>query len=156
MKYAITGPRGAIFRVLDSEPTDARHYVEITDEQAQTVADGEGRFFVIDGDLKTGEEVRSNLHWNPETGAWGPKPPPASITARQFFKVLAEDGNGEEKILAIATQAGFTATQTLDLKAELRASHFHRTNPMIGLLAPYLGYDTEEKVDDVFRRGESL
>lgn len=85
-----------------------------------------------------------------------PSPVPPSITARQFFKVLAEDGNGEDQILAIATQAGFTVTQMLDLKAELRASHFFRANPMINLLAPYLGYDTDEKVDGVFRRGESL
>lgn len=54
MKYAIAGPAGRIFRVLD-EANDRT--VEITDEQAQTIADGEGAFFIVDGNLVTQQEA---------------------------------------------------------------------------------------------------
>lgn len=66
MKYAITGPRGAIFRITDSEPqsvaTDAT-VVEITDEQAATVETGKASepkvlYFLKDGQLLTQQEFR--------------------------------------------------------------------------------------------------
>ena len=56
MKYAITGPRGAIFNIVDEEPTDAPHYSEISDADAATVEASEGRFFIVDGVLLTQEE----------------------------------------------------------------------------------------------------
>ena len=56
MKYAITGPRGAIFNIVDVEPTDAPHYSEISDADSATVEASEGRFFIVDGVLLTQEE----------------------------------------------------------------------------------------------------
>ena len=56
MKYAITGPRGAIFNIVDVEPTDAPHYSEISDADAATVEASEDRFFIVDGVLMTQEE----------------------------------------------------------------------------------------------------
>lgn len=50
MKYALTGPAGRIFQILDS-PTDGS--VEITDEQAATVNSSEEPLFLISGELKT-------------------------------------------------------------------------------------------------------
>ena len=57
MKYAITGPRGRILKVLD-EANDRT--VEIADEQAALVAAAEppNGYFVIDGELKTAAEAR--------------------------------------------------------------------------------------------------
>ena len=57
MKYAITGPRGRINRVLD-EPNDRT--VEITDEQAALVADATSPdgYFVIEGEFITAAEFR--------------------------------------------------------------------------------------------------
>ena len=55
MKYAIIGPRGRIFQVLDS-PTDRT--VEITDEQTATFNSSELPVFLVDGELKTLEEVK--------------------------------------------------------------------------------------------------
>jgi hypothetical protein len=55
MKYAITGPEGRIFKVLD-EPTDETK--EITDKQAVTVNASEEPIFLIDGELKTRTEMQ--------------------------------------------------------------------------------------------------
>ena len=59
MKYAITGPRGAIFNIVDEEPTDGQTYSEISDADAATVEASEGRFFIVDGVLLTMEEFRA-------------------------------------------------------------------------------------------------
>jgi hypothetical protein len=82
-----------------------------------------------------------------------PVPVPEEITARQFFKALAEDGNGEDTILMMAKDEGFSDAQMLDLRAELKGNYFRRDNPLIGLLAPVLGYNTDALVDGVFQRG---
>lgn len=55
MKYAIVGPRGRIFQVLDA-PTDRT--VEITDEQTATFNSSELPMFLVNGELKTLEEVK--------------------------------------------------------------------------------------------------
>ena len=59
MKYAITGPKGAIFNIVDVEPTDSPHYSEISDADAATVEASEDRFFIVDGVLTTQEEFRA-------------------------------------------------------------------------------------------------
>lgn len=56
MKYAITGPAGRIFKVLDAPNGQTK---EITDEQAATVNSSELPLFLIDGELKTQEEARA-------------------------------------------------------------------------------------------------
>jgi hypothetical protein len=66
MKYAITGPRGAIFRITDSEPQSVAPQaivVEITDEQAATVeasqtSEPKVLYFLKDGQLLTQQEFR--------------------------------------------------------------------------------------------------
>lgn len=54
MKYAITGPDGQIFSILD-ESNDWTQ--EITDEQAIAVNSSELPMFMIEGELKTQAEV---------------------------------------------------------------------------------------------------
>lgn len=54
MKYAITGPRGRIFNILDEEPQ--REHSSLTDEQA--VQASEGIWFIVEGELKTQAEFR--------------------------------------------------------------------------------------------------
>ncbi len=63
MKYAITGPQGAIHRVSATAPIDAVAFTEITDEQAELVAAGRAStptviYFLLDGVMKTGEEAQ--------------------------------------------------------------------------------------------------
>ena len=56
MKYAITGPKGAIFNIVDVEPTDSPHYSEISDADAAIVEASEDRLFIVDGVLMTRDE----------------------------------------------------------------------------------------------------
>ena len=66
MKYAVTGPRGAINRISDKEPQHVGEHatvVEITGEQAATVEAGRSatppvRYFLIGGELVTQEQFR--------------------------------------------------------------------------------------------------
>ena len=58
MKYAITGPAGRIFRIVDTEPTEAPRYSEISDADAATVEASDDVFFIVDGALKTQSEFR--------------------------------------------------------------------------------------------------
>ncbi len=85
-----------------------------------------------------------------------PIPAPTRVTSRQFFKALALDGHGEEEILEKAEEAGFDLIQMLDLKAELKGNYFDRSNPMIAMLAPVLGYTTPEDIDEVFRKASQF
>ena len=55
MKYAITGPAGRIFQVLD-EPTEQTK--EITNAQANTVNSSKEPIFLINGKLKTQAEAQ--------------------------------------------------------------------------------------------------
>ena len=59
MKYAITGPRGAIFNIVDVEPTGGQNYSEISDADAAIVEASEDRFFIVDGVLMTMDEFRA-------------------------------------------------------------------------------------------------
>ena len=56
MKYAITGPRGRIFQIVDTEPTEAPYYSEISDADAATVEASSDTFFIVGGVLKTQSE----------------------------------------------------------------------------------------------------
>lgn len=58
MKYAITGPRGLIRRIVDEEPTDAPHYSEISDADAVTLEASDDRYFIVDGNLLTRKAFR--------------------------------------------------------------------------------------------------
>jgi hypothetical protein len=71
-KYAILGPRLRVFRVIESEtePRNSQRFEEITDEQAQTIADGSGGFFLIDGALTPAQEHLQSQRWNAETESW--------------------------------------------------------------------------------------
>lgn len=84
-KYAILGPRLRVFRVVESEkePLHAQRFEEITDEQAQTIADGTGGFFLIDGELAPAQEHLQANRWNTDTESWvaGAKPR-ASLSER--------------------------------------------------------------------------
>jgi hypothetical protein len=84
-KYAILGPRLRVFRVIESEtdPLHAQRFEEITDEQAQTIADGTGGFFLIDGELAPVQEHLQANRWNTDTESWGAVVKPrASLSER--------------------------------------------------------------------------
>jgi hypothetical protein len=158
MKYAITGPRGAIFRIVDEEPQHAQHYVQITDEQAETVSTEEGRFFVIDSQLKTQQEVFAELRWDNEIGAWSPKPPPpapASIPTHQFRGQLILDGHDPNAIRAMLDQETNPTARLLNLNEWDTGQVVYRNHALVTAVGPLLGYDTAEKLDDFFRRAQN-
>lgn len=53
MKYAITGPKGRVFQILDEQRLGA---VEISDDLAATISASEAPLYLIEGELKTQEE----------------------------------------------------------------------------------------------------
>jgi hypothetical protein len=55
MKYAITGPAGRIFQVLDESTEGTK---EITDEQATIISSSKDPLFLIKGELKTQAEAQ--------------------------------------------------------------------------------------------------
>lgn len=161
MKYAITGPRGAIFRIVDEEPQHAQHYAQITDEQAETVNTGDGRFFIIDNQLKTQQEVFAELRWDNEAGAWGPKPPepvPASVEAYKVLGHLATFGVAEsdlENFIKANTPAGPEQIKALnELK---RTTHFEIDHPLVLAVAsaPPLNITTPEGIAQFFRDAQN-
>jgi hypothetical protein len=79
-KYAILGPRLRVFRVVESEtdPLHTQRFEEITDEQAQTIADGTGGFFLIDGELAPAQEHLHANRWDTDTESWEEIVPPLS------------------------------------------------------------------------------
>jgi len=154
-KYAITGPRGAIFRVVDEEPQQAQYYVEITEEQAQIVAAGNNRFFVIAGELKMREDVFEQYKWNNETNEWEEKPlppPPDAVVAHKVLGQLSTLGVSEtdlEDFIKANTPEGPTRIAALnELK---RATHFERNHPLVLAVAPTIGITTQEGIDQFFR-----
>jgi hypothetical protein len=154
MKYAITGPRGAINRIVDDEPQHAQHYAEITDEQAETVNTGEGRFFVIDNQLKPQQEVFAEFQWDNEAGAWGPKPPPASIPMHKFRGQFILDGHNPNDIPALLNQETDLTTKLLNLNEWEAAETVYRNHAMVEAIGPHFGYDTPGKLDDFFRKAQ--
>jgi hypothetical protein len=55
MKYAITGPAGRIFQVLDEPTAETK---QITNAQANTVRSSKDPIFLINGELKTQAEAQ--------------------------------------------------------------------------------------------------
>lgn len=55
MKYAITGPAGRIFKVLDKSTEETK---QITNAQAVTFSSSKDPLFLIDGELKTQAEMQ--------------------------------------------------------------------------------------------------
>jgi hypothetical protein len=161
MKYAITGPRGAIFRIVDEEPQQAQHYAPITDEQAQTVNTGEGRFFVIDNQIKTQQEVFAEFRWDSDAGAWGPKPPPPAprkVEAGKVLGHLASFGVAEsdlEDFIKTHTPEGPERIKALnELK---RRTHFEIDHPLVIAVAsaPPLNITTPEGIAQFFRDAQN-
>jgi len=165
MKYAITGPRGAIFRIVDEEPQFAQNYAELTDEQAETVNNGEGRFFVIDGQLKTQQEVFNELRWNTETGAWEskplppPPPPPARVEAYKVLGYLARQYSVSETDLENFIKANVPAgsEQIAALNELKRTTHFEKDHPLVLAVAsnPPINITTQEGIDNFFREANN-
>lgn len=89
MKYAITGPRGAIFNIVDEEPTDAPHYSEISDADAATVEASEDRFFITDGGVLLTEDefiaAKQQERYEAQITEFGNDVDGAKVFSRDYF-----------------------------------------------------------------------
>ena len=176
-KYAILGHRLQVFRVIESEtePQHASRFEEITEEQAQTIADGSGHF-LIDGNLIPVQEHIQSHRWNTETESWDFVPPPVPtevLTYKVFGQLTKEVMQGEdEQMQAALTQAGTmtnllmemtkaapeeqipTAMKPVALNEIERTQTIQRAHPFIDLYGPAFGYVTEEEKDQFFIRAQ--
>lgn len=145
-KYAIHGPRGMIFRILDEEPQLRENYVELTDEQASTVqagldADPKIRYVWENDSLVTFDE--SSL-----------MPVPQQVTMVQFREQLIREGikdNIEAAIDAIPDEI----TKAIFREWWEYSTIVKRDNPKVLQMVAALGY-TEEYVDSVFKKASKL
>lgn len=173
--YAILGPRLRVFRVIESETEPhAERFVEITSEQATTIADGQG-YFLIEGTLHPVQEYRQTHRWNEETESWDvyvppPPPVPTSIPRYEFLGQLAKEvqtGDNEELKQALASMGDNIKTLLHHMIAEAdipeqaiaqahneidEARTFLRAHPFIEQIGPAFGYVTSEQKDEFFHR----
>jgi len=153
MKYAITGPRGRILKVLDA-PTDDT--VEITDEQAVAVSSSEKSLFLIGGELKSDREAfESRL--SPEQRAAleaAKNAVPKSMTAWQARAILEMEGLLTQVESAIA-ELDEGPVKIIIKSAWENNAEFKRDSLAIGGISKSIGL-TSEQVDELFRKGASL
>lgn len=155
MKYAILGSRGNISSVTDEEPTDARYFVEITNEQAQSISNSEERLFIIDGELQTRQKLLSEKRWDIETEKWELLPPPTELTPRQFRLALLQNNIKESDVLNLIDQIEDEAEKEVAKINWNFASKVVRNNELIQAMAEALEW-TEENLDDLFRLGKTF
>jgi hypothetical protein len=152
MKYAITGPAGRIFKVLDAA-TDGS--VEITDEQAATVNSSEEPLFLIEGELKTIQE-KFVAAMSPEAKAAyeaARNPVPAQIENWRARAVLEVEGllPQVDTLIDALTGPEGVAVKT----AWIFGASLTRNGATVQAIAAQLGLN-DEQVDTLFRQAAAL
>lgn len=153
MKYAIVGPRGRIFQVLDA-PTDGA--VEITDEQTATFNSSELPVFLVDGELKTLEEVKLEAMSPERRAAYeaAQNAVPQSMSAWQARAILEMEGHLAQVESAIAgLEEG--PVKIIIKSAWENNAEFKRGSTAIEAISKIVGL-TSEQVDELFRKGAAL
>ena len=153
MKYAITGPAGRIFKVLDAA-TDGS--VEITDEQAATVNSSEEPLFLVEGELKTIKE-KFVAAMSPEAKAAyeaARNPVPVEMSSWQARAILEIEGL-LGSVEAFISDLPDDASKIIIKSAWNNNATFERSSPTINTIAIALGL-TDEQVDNLFRAGSAL
>lgn len=148
MKYAIVGPRGRIFQVLDA-PTDGA--VEITDEQTATFNSSELPVFLVGGELKTLEEVKLEAMSPERRVAYEAtlNQVPSEIENWRARAVLEVEGllpQVDTLIDALTGPEGVAVKTAWVFGASLT-----RNGATVQALAAQLGL-TQDQVDDLFRK----
>ena len=144
MKYAIIGPRGHIFEVLDA-PTD--NSVELSDEQAATFNSTKLPLFLVDGELKTFEQVK--LEALEASG----KPAPREIANWRARAVLEVEGLLSQVDALIE---GLTGPEGIAVKSAWKnGAPIQREGSTVQTLASQLNL-SKEQLDSLFRRAAAL
>ena len=168
MKYALTGPRGAIFQILDTAPV-GQDYTEITNDQAAEAAAiraDKDIPFLINGEVtsrKLQRDAGNQMRWNNETNQFDitsiPIPVPQLITAWQAQAALklTQHGAGTLYDAVVAALAAMPdgAPKIVAQTAFDKDAKFDRSSPTIASIATALSL-TSEHVDALFILGYSL
>lgn len=145
MKYALTTDRGMVIHVLN---TALENTVEITDEQAQTVADGLSQAPKVFYILENGE-LTEFRQWREAQ-----RPPPAAVTPRQLRLALLSQGITGEHIAEVI--AGLPEGQREAARIEWEyALEIRRDHPLVAGFAAALGKSGEE-IGALFRAAGRL
>lgn len=167
MKYAITGPRGRIFKIVEAATANT---IELTTEQsdaATALMQANKPAILVDGRVTNHELEREGgniLRWSEELNALEltpfVPPVPSSITAWQAKAGLAMTAHTETETLLEAAEAALNAMpegveKIVVLSAWNNNANFERTGPTILSFGTALGM-TSDDLDNLFRLGGSL
>jgi hypothetical protein len=158
MKYAIVGPRGRIFRILD-EP-NART-VEISDALAAKAA-AMRNAILHDGDVTNPQlqrEAGFKFQWNEAVGEWERTaivlPVPSQVSARQIRLWLVAHGVSMATVEAAIDSIEDAATREAVRVEWEYAPYVERTHAWLVPMASALGF-TSEQIDQAFREASTL
>lgn len=158
MKYAVVGPRGRVFKVLDQPKPST---IEISDEIASQI-ENTPNALLIDGVVTNHlleREKGFRLEWNEENTAWNRlpiiKPVPVSVTATQIRLWLIKNDISMDMVYAAINNI-----QDAKIKEEISilweyAPYIERKNPFVSMLGQTFGLD-DAKIDQAFREAKLL
>lgn len=167
MKYAATGPRKAIHRIIDTElqpHADVTGKIEITDEQVAEIEAirAENKIPLWYDNRVTTRQVESNgfrFRWDEEAGDFEKTvivpPVPFSISAWQAKAGLAMTPHPQAGTMLAAAEAALAAMpdgaeKIVVLSAWNNNANFERTSPTILSFGTVLGM-TSDDLDNLFR-----
>lgn len=158
MKYAVVGPRGRVFKVLDKANPST---IEISDEVAEQIKNMKDAI-LIDGIVTNHQlekEAGFNLRWNEENKSWDRKPivkpVPQSVTATQIRLWLIKNGISMNTIYG-----AIEAIPDPKIKEEVSvlweyAPYIERNNPFVAMMGQTLGLD-DVALDQAFREAKLI
>lgn len=158
MKYAIVGPRGRVFKVLD-EPRPLA--VEISEDIANQIANTKDAI-LIDGVVTNHlleKEAGFRLKWNDETKSWNRiaivKPVPSTITAVQIRLWLVNNGISMDMVYSAIEAISDPQTKAQVSVLWEYAPYIERSNPFVTMLGQTLGLN-DEAIDQAFREAKVI
>lgn len=120
-------------------------------EAEESFAQAQG--WIINPNVNRGDIYSNGTFMPPEPD---PEPVPASISIRKFWQQLYLDGVTEDHAIA-TVEAQLPNPQRALVLIDLKKSQIVlRDRPALVQLAPLLGYDTPEKMDEFFRKADRL
>jgi hypothetical protein len=158
MKYAIIGPRGRVFKVLDQQTPSS---IEISDEIASQIANTQNAMLIngVVTNHQLEKEAGFNLKWNEENKSWERipiiKPVPQSITATQIRLWLIK--NNITMNMVYATIDNISDPKIKEEVSVLweYAPYIERNNPFVSMIGQAFGLNNDQ-IDQAFREAKVI
>lgn len=156
MKYAVVGPRGRVFKVLDKK---TQLSIEISDEIASQIENTKDAL-LIDGVVTSHileREAGLNLRWNEENKVWDRipivKPVPKSVTATQIRLWLIKNNINMNMVYsAIEAIPDPKTKEEISVLWEY-APYVERANPFVTMIGQAFGLN-DAQIDEAFREAK--